>query len=381
MSRIKKFGFLFFVIILFSCSENPTESIPFPPIPADLDDGWEVSSLSAVGMNPERMTWLSRGINNGDYGNIHSVLVVRHGKLVFEEYYGTYHVNQRHALASVTKSVVSILIGIAVDQGYIKSIDDPVEDYFPEYEEIFTEDTLKKAITIRHLLSMSSGLEWDEWSYSYNDYRNSHFQMQRSSDWLKFVLELPLIREPGTVFTYNSGGSMLLGGIIKNACEIYADTWANNVLFEPLGIETYQWDKNFDGLPNTGGGLNLRPRDLAKIGYVVLNKGKWGDEQLVSESWINISTGKSINVWPGVNYGFQWWLRELPESEGFTSSDNEIIHGLGYAGQFLFIIPRMDMVVVAHSWNLNEFENAPVSFLYSFILPAVDESTIMAKEN
>ena len=363
------------VFLLFSCSEDPTEPVPSPPVPADLNDGWTVASLSSAGINHEPIAWLSAAIKTGQFGNIHALLIVRNAKLVFEEYYGVYDVNKFHDLASVTKSIVSLLVGMAVDHGYLQNIDQPVVNFFPEYADIFAADSAKRKITIRHLLSMSSGLEWDEWSYSYSHQMNSHFQMQRSADWLKFVLERPLINEPGSTFTYNSGGSMLLGGIINNSCDMYADQWAETVLFEPLGISGFQWDKNSAGLVHTGGGLHMRPRDLAKIGYLVLNRGSWNGEQIVAESWIDSSTAVSINVWPEVNYGFQWWLRKLPEQGGMSTTPNDIIHGWGYGGQFLFIIPRLDMVVVAHSWNTDERETAPLSFLYDFIIPAVSSST------
>ncbi len=380
MSRLNYLFALCVGVFLFSCSESPTDSVPSPSVPADLDDGWEVSSLTAEGINPERIAWLSSAIKTGQFGQIHSVLIARNNKLVFEEYFGDYNAGKVHALASVTKSIVSLLIGIAKDHGYIDSIDDPIEPFFPEYAEVFAADTLKRTITIRNLLTMSSGLEWDEWSYPYNSSLNSHYQMERSLNWISYTLRLPLTTTPGTSFTYNSGNSILLGGIIKISCEIQADIWAEQVLFRPLGISTYQWYPHNNGLPHTGGGLYLRPRDLAKIGYVVLNDGKWNDQQIVSEDWIRQSSEVAMNVWPDVNYGFQWWLRPLPDMLGIVPAQNDIIHGWGYAGQFLFVIPKFQMVVTCNSWNLDELSNAPVYLLYDFILRAVAEGTTLAKE-
>ena len=281
-----------------------------------------------------------------------------------------------HPIASVTKSIVSLLIGIAVDQGYISSIDNPIASYFPEYADVFAADTQKIVLTTRHLLTMSSGLEWDEWSYPYTSSLNSHNQMEHSADWIRFILELPLIHDPGTYFTYNSGNSILQGSIINQACEQPADDWAETVLFGPLGITTYSWSSQSNGLPHTGGGLSMRPRDLAKIGFVVLNSGKWGSTQIVSEDWIEQSIQPAMTIWSGVKYGFNWWLRQLPNIFGFRPEDNDIIHGVGYAGQYLFIIPRLNMVVVCNSWNENELESAPLGILYQFILLAVDPETI-----
>jgi len=380
MSRLNCLLSLWLGIIIFACADNPTDSVTLPPVPQDLGDGWEVSSLASEGINPERVAWLSGAIKAGQFGQIHSVLIARNNKLVFEEYYGEYNAGKVHALASVTKSIVSLLVGIAKDRGYIENIDEPIEPFFPEYAEVFAADTLKRSITIRNLLTMSSGLQWDEWSYPYNSSLNSHYQMERSLNWVSYTLRLPLTTTPGTSFTYNSGNSILLGGIIKSTCETQADLWAEQVLFTPLGISTYQWYPHNNGMPHTGGGLHLRPRDLAKIGYVVLNEGKWGDRQIVSEDWLRQSAEVAMNVWPDVNYGFQWWLRPLPDMLESNPAQNDIMHGWGYAGQFLFVIQKLNMVVVCNSWNLGGQENAPVYFLYDFILRAVSEGTTLAKE-
>jgi CubicO group peptidase (beta-lactamase class C family) len=373
MSRLSYLLIFFIGIFHFFCSDNPTESLELPAIPDDLEDGWEVSSLAAEGMNPERLAWLTTATKNNDFGSIHSTLIVRNGKLIFEEYYRGYHVDRLHSIASVTKSVLSVLIGVAVDQEYIGSIDDPIEAYFPQYADIFTADSAKQNLTIRNLLMMGSGLEWDEWSYPYGNSWNSHYQMEHSPDWVQFVLERPLIETPGISFTYNSGNSILLGSILKESCGLPADQWAENVLFEPLGITTYQWEQYDTGFPQTGGGLRMRPRDVAKIGYLYLNEGRWENNQIISQDWIDRSTQVALNIWPGVNYGFQWWLRQLPQMPGIRTAPNNIIYGLGYGGQFLFIIPQLNMVVVFTSWNLNEMADAPLGILYEFILMAVDE--------
>jgi CubicO group peptidase (beta-lactamase class C family) len=372
MSRLSCFLIFLIGFFNFYCSDNPTKSLILPAIPQDLDDGWEVSSLASEGMNPERLAWLSTATKNNDFGSIHSILIVRNGKLIFEEYYQGYHVDRLHPLASVTKSILSILIGIAVDQGYIGSIDDPIEGFFPEYSDIFTTDSLKKTVTIRHLLTMGSGLEWDEWSYPYGNSWNSHYQMERSPDWVQFILERPLIETPGTSFTYNSGNSILLGSILKESCGLPADQWAENVLFDPLGITTYNWEQYDTGFPQTGGGLRMRPRDLAKIGYLFLNEGEWEDDQIISQDWMDQSTQVYLDIWPDVHYGHHWWLRSLPQSFGFTTAQNGIIYGVGYAGQFLFIIPDLHMLVVFTSWNVDEFADAPLILLYEFILTAVE---------
>jgi len=200
--------------------------------------------------------------------------------------------------------------------------------------------------------------------------------MEHSLDWTRFVLELPLIHTPGSIFTYNSGNSILQGDIIHHICEQPADRWAESVLFEPLGITTYLWNKQNNALPHTGGGLSLRPRDLAKIGFLLINEGKWINQQIISQSWIEQSIIPAVTIWSSVKYGFNWWLRPLPDIYNFEPQDNDIIYGVGYAGQYLFIIPRLDMIVVCTSWNENEFESAPLGILNEFVLPAIDPDSI-----
>jgi CubicO group peptidase (beta-lactamase class C family) len=376
MSRLY-FLLLFILFLLsFSCTDNPTESIPAPTVPADLGDGWPVASVSDEGLAAETITWMSETAKNGNFGQIHCILIVRNGKLIFEAYYGGYHVNRLHPLASVTKSVVSVLMGIAVDKGYIADIDSSINEYFPQYSDIFSNEPQKNDITIRHLLTMSAGFDWDEWSYPYTSALNSYYQMERSSDWTRFVLALPLIHPPGSMFTYNSGNSILQGDIIHHLCGQAADQWAESVLFGPLGITTYSWATQKNGLPQTGGGLSLRPRDLAKIGFLLINEGKWQNQQIISQSWIEQSVIPAVTIWPGVKYGFNWWLRPLPDMFDFSPQDNDIIHGVGYAGQYLFIIPRLDMMVLCTSWNENELESAPLGILYNFVLPAIDPDSI-----
>ena len=376
MSRLYSLPFFIIFLLCFSCSDNPTESIPAPPVPADLGDGWPVASVSDEGLEAETITWMSEAAKNGNFGQIHCILIVRDGKLIFEEYYGGYHVNRLHPLASVTKSIVSILIGIAVDRGYIADIDSSIREYFPEYSDIFTNEPQKKDLTTRHLLTMSSGFEWDEWSYPYTSSLNSYYQMEHSSNWTRFVLELPLIHTPGSIFTYNTANSIIQGDIIHNVCEQAADQWAESVLFEPLEITSYSWTKQNNGLPQTGGGLSLRPRDLAKIGFLLINAGKWQNQQIISQSWIEQSIIPAVTIWSGVKYGFNWWLRSLPDINNFEPQDNDIIYGFGYAGQYLFIIPRLEMIVVCTSWNENELDSAPLGILYEFVLPAIDQDSI-----
>jgi len=263
--------------------------------PEKLNDGWEISSLDSEGINTELIEYLINNIYSNkfdQYENIHSVLIIRNGKLLLEEYFNGSNGEILHDQHSVTKSFCSALVGIAIDHQFIKSVNDPIKIYLPEYHYINWEHTYQSAtkgkidITIHHLLTMSAGLEWDEWKTKYSDPNNSHNKMDHSFDQVKYVLERPLVAEPGTMFTYNSGLAIILGKIISNSINIEFDTFATKYLFEPLGINNHEWRMFPSGIYQTEGGLKLRPRDMAKFGLLYLNNGKWNNQQIISEKWI-----------------------------------------------------------------------------------------------
>ena len=204
MSRLYSVPFLILFLLCFSCSDNPTESIPAPPVPADMGDGWPVASVSDEGLEAETITWMSETVKNGNFGQIHGILIVRNGKLIFEAYYGGYHVNRLHPLASVTKSIVSILIGIAVDRGYIADVDNSINEYFPEYSDKNL-DPRKQEITIKHLLTMSACLD--------GNLREASF---RSLNWIKSSIKRPLSDTPGK-FCLQSQPTHILSGIITRS--------------------------------------------------------------------------------------------------------------------------------------------------------------------
>ena len=256
-------------------------------IPPELDDGWQVSTLSNEGIDATAIARLVDRIEQGAFNNVHSCLIVRNGALVYEQYFGGIRREKLHRLYSVTKSVTSALIGIAIEQGYIAGVEQPIISYFPEYMDDDW-NPHKNAITLQHLLNMTSGLKYDENSYPYSDPRNSHTQMTATRDWMAWALAQPLVAEPGTRFIYSTANSHLFSGIIHRTTGLYANQFAEEYLFGPLGIADYFWTIG-DGYPATGGsfgGLKLRPRDMAKFGYIYLNGGRWKGEQIVPEAWV-----------------------------------------------------------------------------------------------
>ncbi len=339
----------FVLIILFSGSGNrlcPQSRDDEYRVPVKLNDGWEVASLKEVGINPGKIEQITQEIRNDDkFDGIHSMLIVKDGKLVHEAYFWGHQRNSLHVMASITKSVTSTLIGIAIDKGFIKSVDESVVSLLPEYSEL-TKDPKKKAVTLRHILTMSSGLDWLEHGTSYNDLENSEYQMVDSEDWIEYVLSKPMKDTPGTVFLYNTGGIHLLSAVIQSTTGLRTNIFAEKHLFEPLGIYAYQWNRDSTGHPCTGGtdgGVGLRTRDIAKFGWLFLHDGKWKGKPVVSEKWVKLATRKHIrNPRGGQYYGFCWFPGTL-RREG---KEVEYVASFGYGGQTLYLIPELDLIIV-----------------------------------
>ena len=334
---------------------------------------WRTSSPQDQQLNKKVLKRLLKRIRNNTIGGIDSLLIARNGYLVTEEYFHGWGPDDLHTLQSDSKSVTSLLVGIAVQQGKISGIDQTVLSFFPEYPKIRNVDERKSAITLRDLLTMRTGLDWGEDPYE----GSPLFQLNNCRcDWLKFVLDWPMRETPGTRFEYNSGGVILLAGVIRNSTSIPTDAFAQRYLFDPLGITQVRWYYGEpDNLPHTGGGLNLRPRDMAKIGYLMLRNGRWENQQIVSADWVRESTSHAVKnprTFAGrrVDYGYLWWLLSLNGEAGGHDRNADIYAAAGAQGQWIFVIPKYDMVVVS-TGNTPYFDQA-VGFLYSDILPAVN---------
>ena len=281
-------------------------------------------------------------IKSGNYGETHSFIVYKDDKLLVEKYFRGYSADKLHYQYSVTKSVASILIGIAIDKGYIKSTEKPLLSFFPSYKDIKNNDERKKAIKLKDVLTMRAGFKWDEWTHSYYDRRNDANKLIRSNDLISFMLDLPMAQAPNEQFRYNSGCSMLLSGIIQNTTKKTTEEFAREHLFEPLGVKEWKWETGKDGLFNTGWGLHLKPLDMAKIGLMVKNKGVANGKRIVSEKWINTSLQNY-----GRNYGYQWWL----------SGNDSSYSARGFGGQFIFVLPKKNIVMVTTAGNFRNSSN------------------------
>ncbi len=314
-------------------------------IPKKWNDGWEVSSLNKEGIDKEAIEKISREIADIDsYENVLSMLVVKNGKLVHEVYSPYCQRNTLHWMASITKTITSTLIGIAIDKGFIANVKTKLHELLPQFADDF-KDPGKKKIALKHIMSMTSGIDWNE-RISYNNPRNSEWQMVESEDWMSDVLSHPAKDEPGKIFNYNTGGIHLLSAVIKSVSGLYAHQFAEKYLLHPMGIYAYQWNKDPMGYPCTGGtdgGLGLRTRDIAKFGWLFLKDGKWKGKQIVSKKWVKQAPKISLTAHGrGRNYGFNW----MTGAKSVNGKRFEYIASFGYGGQILYIVPEYDLILV-----------------------------------
>jgi CubicO group peptidase (beta-lactamase class C family) len=315
-------------------------------------------------MDSEMLASMLEVIHEQDY-DIDSVVVVRNGYMVADATIFPFEPGSRHIIYSCTKSVVSALVGIAIDEGYIEGVDQTVLGFFPE-RGAANLDADKEAMTLEDVLTMSTGMECRD-SYLYR-WRGLQ-QMRQSDDWVQFMLDLPMAEEPGTKFEYCNGASFLLSAIIQETTGMNALAFANEHLFDPLGIIDVQWLSNPRGITIGWSDLHLTPHDMAKIGYLYLNEGQWDGEQVVPADWVKASTREHIPAGTLQDgYGYQWWTDDAALGGG-------IYMALGYAGQLIVVVPDKDMVVVFVS-DLEERDfYVPQGLLTDFIIPAAKSAT------
>ncbi|MBO0323894.1 serine hydrolase [Muricauda sp. CAU 1633] len=313
---------------------------------------------------------LTTKIRNGHFGDIHSLLISRNGEIVLEEYFNGYDKTELHRLFSVTKSVTSALVGIAFDQGVIESLNEKILSYFSEYSTIANLTEGKENMTLQHVLTMSAGFEWDEFSYPYGHPNNSATKLWDSDDMIKYMLDLPLVSEPGIHFNYNSGCSILLSGIIQNKTGLSAEQYAATNLFSKIGIENWEWAHGADGLTWTSGELYLKPIDMLKFGQLYINGGSWEGTQVISESWVENSTSKKIENTEYNDYAYHWWRYSSSHYVYNHINTEDIYYAVGYGGQFIWIVPHLGLVVVSTAGN-GAITRKSEPMLWQDILPSI----------
>ncbi len=338
-------------------------------MPAPLEDGWQTGSLSSLGIDTARYTRFFDSLPAPKKHNLHSFLLIKNNKLVLEAYFGEEGPLIPHDLRSVTKSITALLIGIAVDKGYIKSIDQPVSAYLKGYWPAKSKDARKDSLTIRHLLTMSSGLACNDWK---PDSPGNEGKMYKTHDWLSFMANLPMHTLPGKESRYCTGGVVLLGEIISQASGMRVDQFAKQHLFEPLGIKSAQWSYfKDDQKVDTGGHLYLTSRQLAKLGQLVLNRGKWGQQQLVSTDWIDLATREQVRLDGKIAYGFLWWKHRF----NVNGTQWEATCAQGNGGQFLFVFPDLQLVAVFTGGNYDSPKmDMPFQIVSNLVLPSQPET-------
>jgi len=325
-------------------------------MPASATEEWPVSTPGKQGLDAGLLAQMVETIETEDY-DIDSVLVLRNGHLVLDAYFPPFAPDTKHIIHSCTKSVVSILIGIAIDQGYIDGVNQPVLSFFPD-RTIAHLDEGKQAMTLEDLLTMSSGLACQD-SYLYR-WRGLQ-EMRASEDWVQHMLDLPMADPPGTRFEYCNGGSFLLSAILQETTGMSALAFAQEHLFGPLGIADVTWPANSAGINMGWGEMHLRPHDMAKIGQLYLDEGQWQGQQIVPADWVRVSTQAHIHAGTlSDDYGYQWWVDE----QGYYVA-------IGYQGQFIYVVPEMDLVVVFTSELADEDFYLPEMLLNEYVLRAV----------
>jgi len=331
--------------------------------PLALTDDWSSATPAEAGLDVTRIMDLVQRARSGQYGRIGSLLVVRDERLVVEEYFNGWSAERAHTLQSVTKSVTALLTALAIQSGQL-SLQDRVTRYFPQYEPI-PEDARKQALTVGDLLTMRSGLDWDESIYSGSPLQRLN---DCRCDWLRFLLDWPMREGPGSRWEYISGNTILLGGVVGAATGRRLDLFAAEALFAPLRVTSETWVRGLpDGLPHAGGGLYLRPRDMAKLGAMVLDQGQWQGRTVIQPELINLLTSRvtrGVRNWAGhsFDYGYGWWLT--------SDGGRDIIAASGAMGQWILVVPSARLVLAATSDDDSRW-TAPVEFLSSHLLPSV----------
>ena len=338
-------------------------------------------SPQAAGFAPDLAERLAIGLRSGLLPDIHAVLVARGGRMVLEHYgsgrdeaWGrdlgqvTFGPDVLHDLRSVTKSVVGLLYGIALDRRLVPPPDAPLLAAFPEYPDLVA-DPARAALTVGHALRMTMGTDWDEMSVPYTDPRNSEIAMEQASDRLRFVLGGRMVKPPGQEWTYSGGAVAVIGALIARGTGKKLQDFAAEALFAPLGISRFEWARGADGVASAASGLRLLPRDLLRIGTLVLAGGEVAGRQVVSRAWLEASSHPTVPAVGEVRYGRLWYVGESP----VLGVARTWVAGLGNGGQQFWVMPSVDMAVVITAGRYNKPDQfvAPVKISREIILASI----------
>ena len=381
-------------LLNITCSSNYVNACHDDP-PDNLKDDLKVGTLDEAGIDPDPVLEAARRIGSGKYGEVHSMLIYREEMLVFERYfqghdyqweaprhYGEW-VNwdgqMLHHAHSVSKSITSLCVGIAVDKGFIRDIHQSIFEYLPDYQYLKTNEN--QNITIENLLTGTSGLLWAEWSAPLSSMENDQIAMWfHEQGPVDFVLGRPMIAEPGTHFIYSGGNIELLGVIVENASGMPFETFSEKYLFEPMGMDQAEWDLIYPtGEVEAAGGLRITPREMVKIGAMMLNNGVWNGKQIIPSDWIEkckypFPACRDIHI-PGedlfdMGYSYAWWTKQIDYK-------GQVIHWYsanGWGGQQIIVLPELNTVLVFTGANYTR-KVKEYKIFERYLLPALVEGS------
>jgi len=320
---------------------------------------WRVSTPEEQGVDSKKLLDMFKFIQTSQL-DFHSILIIRNGYIITEAYWTPYHENTTHNVKSASKSIMSALVGIALEKNYLNNLNQKVSEFYPEY----VKDPLKQTISLNDLLTMTGGFDWME------DAGPSPYDLD---NWNK----IPMRDKPGETFEYNTMMTHMMSAIITKAAGENTKEFANRWLFGPLGIKDYQWTKSKDGFYHGGSDIFLTPRDMAKFGYLYLRNGRWNEKQIVSKKWIKESTSKKVNIPPddlyaeSLNYGYWWWIQE------------KAYMAWGAGGQYIIVRPNLDLVIIitANGFDkINRYREFMKSFLENYIYSAIIDNSPLPTE-
>jgi CubicO group peptidase (beta-lactamase class C family) len=332
---------------------------------------WISTAPEDEGMYENRLQILNDSAANGNLVNTHSILIARNGKLLYEKYFGGYNVFSLHDMRSASKSISSCITGLAIDNGYIKNSNDYLYDYIPlNYKKLIENDSLKRKIRLRDLLTMSSGLDAIDFGID-RESKASEDLYQSTDNWVETVLKAPMINQPGTHSYYGSANPYLLGIAVKNSVDEPLELFMHRNLFDKLNIENYLIQTDVSGNVYFAGGMFMSPRDMLKFGQLYLDSGKWNGEQIISKEWVKESFAKYFrleNTDDKNEYGYLWWHSSYKKD----SETVEAIEARGAGGQYIILIPKYSLVCIVTSGNYrNRKYRQPEKIMQEYILPAI----------
>jgi CubicO group peptidase (beta-lactamase class C family) len=362
--------------LLIGCGDAP--STPVAELGADAESywpgaSWRTASPAQVGVNEQAISSLVAQLRSGSLGAEHALVVVRKGYVIADEYFAGWTADSIHTEQSVTKSVTSLVTGIAIARGDLRGVTQPIVELLSRYAPIANLDERKQALTVRDILTMRTGMDWNEDGYTGSPLEQLN---KLQTDWLRFVIDWPMRESPGTRWQYNSGGVIALGGAIGLAAGMNTADYARTYLLRPIGITGDKWIRGYpDLLPHTGGGLYMSTRDLARVGYLVLRRGRWNGTQVVPEAWIAESTRPLVTPTYRLgartsSYGYLWWLYTLDGGQPDANTTDIVIVASGAQGQWLFVVPKYDLVVAINA-GITSGPDPALGTLFGTILPAV----------